>query len=113
MSDGAPASAGAIESVSALGLMVGGVAGLLASLAAVWNRVPLAELAWWVWLLPVWALVAFPLGWTLRRRSAPMKLRHVGRAWLIAAAIPLIALLSLGRPLQKAMQDQQAVEAGK
>lgn len=101
-----------IQSVSALGLMVGGVAGVLATLAAVWSRVPLGELAWWVWLVPVWALVAFPLGWTLRRRSAPAKLRNVGRAWLIAAAIPLIALLSLGRPLQKAMQEQ-AAEAGK
>lgn len=112
MSDAAPAMPGAVESVSALGLMVGGFAGLLASIAAVWNGVPLGELAWWVWLLPVWALVALPLGWTLRRRSAPMKIRNFGRAWLIAAAIPLIALLSLGRPLQKAMQEQ-AVEAGK
>ena len=101
----------AIESVSALGLMVGGLAGLLASLAAVWNGVPLDELEWWVWLLPVWALVALPLGWALRRRSAPVTLRNVGRAWLIAAAIPLIALLSFGRPVQKMMQEQ-AAEAG-
>ncbi len=111
MSDAAPEKPGAIESVSALGLMVGGVAGLLVSLTAVWNRVPLGELAWWVWLLPMWALVAFPLGWTLRRRSAPAGLRNAGRVWLIAAAVPLVALLAAGRPLQKAMQEQ-AVEAG-
>jgi hypothetical protein len=112
VSDAAPASAGAVESVSALGLMVGGVAGMLASLAAVWNGVPLGELAWWVWLLPLWALIAFPLGWTLRRRSAPAKLRNVGRVWLIAAAVPLVVLLGFGRPVQKMMQEQ-AAEAGK
>ena len=88
--------------------MVGGIAGLLASVAAVWNGVPLGELAWWVWLLPVWALIAFPLGWTLRRRSAPMKLRNVGRVWLIAAAVPLVVLLGFGRPVQKVMQEQAA-----
>lgn len=92
--------------------MVGGVAGLLASLVALWNGLPLGELAWWVWLLPVWVLVALPLGWILRRRSAPAKLRNLGRLWLIAAAVPLVALLGFGRPVQKVMQEQ-AAEAGK
>ena len=112
MSETAPATPGAVESVSALGLMVGGAAGLLASLAAVWNAVPLDELAWWVWLLPVWALVAVPLGWALRRRSAPAKLRNIGRVWLIAAAVPLVVLLSFGKPVQRVMQEQ-AAEAAK
>jgi hypothetical protein len=111
VSEAAPATSGAVESVSALGLMVGGVAGVLASLAAVWNGVPLGALAWWVWLLPVWALVAFPLGWTLRRRSAPAKLRNVGRVWLIAAAVPLVVVLGFGRPVQKVMQEQAAESA--
>lgn len=92
--------------------MVGGVAGVLASLAAVWNGMPLGEFVWWVWLLPLWALIAFPLGWTLRRRSAPAGLRNVGRVWLIAASVPLVVLLGFGKPVQRVMQEQ-AAEAGK
>jgi hypothetical protein len=100
----------ALESVSALGLMVGGVAGMAASVAAVALGLPLGDLAWWVFLVPLWALIAFPLGWTLRRRCAPAGLRTMGRAWLIAAALPLVALLGLGKPVQKGMMKDAAVE---
>jgi hypothetical protein len=100
-----------VESASALGLMVGGVAGVLASLAALWFGLPLDAIAWWMWLAPLWALVAFPLGWTLRHRSAPARLRNVGRAWLIAAAVPLVAVLGFGKPVQKVMLEKQAAEA--
>lgn len=113
MTDAVPAAPGALESVSALGLMVGGMVGLLASLAALWFGLPLAGMAWWMWLVPVWGFVALPLGWTLRRRSAPAKIRGFGRAWLIAAAVPLLAVLAFGKPVQKVMLEKQAAEAAK
>lgn len=108
MTDNAPAPAGAIESVSALGLMVGGGAGMLVSLLAIWFGLPLDQVMWWAWAVPVWALIALPLGWTLRRRSAPRKMRAIGRFWLIAAAVPLVAVLGFGKPVQKVMLEQQA-----
>jgi hypothetical protein len=100
-----------VESVSALGLMVGGIAGMLASLTALGFGLPVDAIAWWMWLVPLWALVACPLGWTIRRRTAPARLRNVGRAWLIAAAIPLVAVLGFGKPVQKVMLEKQAVES--
>lgn|GEM_PF-5986865 len=113
MNDAVPAKPGAVESLSALGLMVGGVAGALASLAALAFGLPLGELVWWLWLVPLWGLVAFPLGWTLRHRTAPAKLRNFGRVWLIAAAVPLVAILGFGKPMQKVMLEKQAAEAAK
>ncbi len=110
MTELAPAKAGAIESVSALGLLVGGGAGLLALVAALWFGLPLDAVSWWLWLLPLWVLGALPLGWALRRRSAPTKLRSFGRAWLIAAAVPLVAVLAFGKPVQKVMLEQQAAQ---
>jgi hypothetical protein len=102
-----------LESASSLGLMVGGLAGVLASMLALWFGLPLDQIMWWAWAVPVWAVIAFPLGWTLRRRSAPAKLRSIGRFWLIAAAVPLVALLGFGKPVQKVMLEKQAAEAGK
>jgi hypothetical protein len=106
----APAKAGAIESVSALGLLVGGGAGVLALAAALWFRLPPDAVSWWAWLLPLWVLGALPLGWALRSRSAPAKLRALGRVWLISAAVPLIAVLAFGKPVQKVMLEQQAAQ---
>jgi hypothetical protein len=91
--------------------MVGGVAGVVASLAALWFGLPLDQIMWWAWAVPVWALIAFPLGWTLRRRSAPTKWRNIGRFWLIAAAVPLVAVLGFGKPVQKVMLEKQAATA--
>jgi hypothetical protein len=100
-----------LESASALGLMVLGGAILVLSVSAMALGLPLNGLSWWVWLVPIWALIAIPLGWKLRRRSAAAGLRNLGRAWLIAAVIPLVVLLGLGKPLQKAMLEQQAVQS--
>ncbi|NJS13719.1 MAG: hypothetical protein HC788_02725 [Sphingopyxis sp.] len=108
MNDAAPAKPGAVESVSALGLMVGGVVGVLASVAALALGIPLHDLAWWLWLVPLWGLIAFPLGWTLRHRTAPANLRNVGRAWFIVGAVPLLIVLAFGKPVQKVMLEKQA-----
>lgn len=100
-----------VESLSALGLLVGGGAGLLALAAALWFRLPFDAVSWWAWLLPVWVLGALPLGWAVRHRSAPAKLRALGRLWLIAAAVPLVAVLGFGKPVQKVMLEKQAATA--
>jgi hypothetical protein len=107
----APAS-GSIESVSALGLMVGGAAGAAASVAAAAFGVGPSDLVWWMWAIPLWAVVALPLGWKLRRRAAPAPLRNIGRVWLVAAAAPLIFALSVGKPVAKGkLQDMAAPAA--
>lgn len=113
MNETAPVATGRLESLSALGLMVGGGAAVLVTGLALALGLRLADIEWWLALLPLWGLVALPLGWRLRRRSAPSGLRTLGRLWLIAAAVPLVILLGMGKPMQKAMMESQKVEAAK
>ena len=103
-----------VESVTALGLMLLGLAAIGIAVGALASGLPVGDLAAWVLLIPLWGLAAVPLGWMLRHRSAPARLRAIGRGWLLIGLAPILYVMAVGRPTQKAMLDaEKAGETGR
>ena len=96
-----------VESVTALGLVLGGLAAVGVGLGAIIGGLRPDDVVWWAVLIPLWGLVAVPLGWSLRHRIAPARRRTMGRLWLLIGLVPVLYVMAVGRPTQKAMLDAE------